>query len=193
MKRIKSSKCSCSANFQSKYNKNLLWPTKKRTHQRKSRHTYCASINTSSMQRRLRQFNHLTQSPPLFQRTMQQPSQQRRRKHNQLNENDSRDNASNAERQVTAKRNVAPANATKQMASRKKMQIRGRKQQTQTNRSTNPSWFVRFVATQASQQETADDAFPRKVALHMARSLMPQIHKTTIRLEDRTENGNNDQ
>ena len=38
---------------------------------------------------------------------MQQPSQQRRRQHNQLNENDSRDNASTAERQVTAKRNVA--------------------------------------------------------------------------------------
>ena len=76
------------------------------------------------MQRRLRQFNHLTQSPPLFQRTMQQQSQQRRRQHNQLNESDSRDNASTAERQVTAKRNVAPANATKQMASRRKMQFR---------------------------------------------------------------------
>ena len=66
MKRIKSSKCSCSANFQSKYNKNLLWPTRRRVHQKKSRHTWWESINTNSMQRRLRQFNHSTQSPPLF-------------------------------------------------------------------------------------------------------------------------------
>ena len=63
------------------------------------------------MQRRPRQFNHSTQSPPLFRRTMKQPNQQRRRQHNQLKENDSRDNASTAKRQVTAKRNVAPDNA----------------------------------------------------------------------------------
>ena len=60
------------------------------------------------------------------------------------------------------------------------------KKATQTNRSTIPSWFVRFVDTLATPQETADDAFPKKVALHMAKSLMPQIHKMTIRLEDRT-------
>ena len=39
MKRIISSRCFCSANFQSKYNKNLRWPTRRRAHQKKSRHT----------------------------------------------------------------------------------------------------------------------------------------------------------
>ena len=37
------------------------------------------------------------------------------------------------------------------------------------------------MATQATQQETADDAFPKKIALHMARSLMPRIHNKAIR------------
>ena len=106
MKRIKSSRCSCSANSQSKYNKNIRWPTRRRAHQKKSRHTWWESTNTNSMQRRPRQFNHSTQSPPLFRRTMKQPNQQRRRQHNQRKENDSRDNASTAEKQVTAKRNV---------------------------------------------------------------------------------------
>ena len=50
----------------------------------------------------------------------------------------------------------------------------------------NPKLVCQICGYTGTQKETADDAFPKKVALHMASSLMPRIHKTTIRLEDRT-------
>ena len=82
------------------------------------------NTSTSSTSRHLRQSNHLTRSPPQPQQRLQRRSpQQQRRQHNPRKENDLRDNASTAERQVTAKRNVAPDNVTKQMALRKKMQF----------------------------------------------------------------------
>ena len=68
-------------------------------------------------------FNAVTSSIPTNNETMK-PNQQGRRQHNQRKKNDSKDNASTAERQVTAKRNVAPDNVTKQTALRKKMQFR---------------------------------------------------------------------
>ena len=58
-------------------------------------------------------FNVVTSSAPMTNTTT---NQQQRRQCNRQNENDLRDNVSTAERQDTAKRNVAPDNETKQTA-----------------------------------------------------------------------------
>ena len=49
----------------------------------------------------------------------------------------------------------------------------------------NPKLVCRFVATPDTQPEIADDAFPRKAALHMERFHTQRIHRTTTRLDDK--------
>ena len=49
----------------------------------------------------------------------------------------------------------------------------------------NPKLVCQICGYTATLQETADDAFPRKAALHMERFHTQRIHRTTTRLDDK--------
>ena len=60
------------------------------------------------------------------------------------------------------------------------------------NLSLTPNWFAKYVATQAIQQETAEDESQKKATLRMAKYRMPPTLKTITKPDDRTSNDNND-